>query len=747
MTVSTEPSRKPHPRQNGVRSTDHSLLIATLEATADGILVVDLGGKIVRFNGRFTEMWRIPRPILDSRDDDRAIAFVLSQLRDPDAFVSKVRELYAHPETDSFDVLDFLDGRVFERYSIPQRAGGRVVGRVWSFRDVTERVREERERAAAESRARGRLERLESLWRLLTKTDVRGEALAETILEEGRRALDLDYATLSQVDADGRVTSGASRARAAGRVSHASGHFDTAISALVHGAGRTVHRSDALTDSLMADDPPDEPSGLRAVIGTPLRIGERRFVLGFGSRRKRADPFTHEDCEYVELLAAYFGRYLHMTEQEDQITYLAYHDSLTGLSNRRRFLERVDEASARSRRMQRKFALMYIDLDRFKEINDTLGHTAGDALLAEAGVRLSSVVRAEDCAARVGGDEFAVLLSEMGSPDEAEELARRLSAALSAPYVVENREIQISSSIGIAVFPDDGDSSGSLLDCADAALYRAKEQGRRRLCFYSQEIAARLRRRRQLQSGLHQALERGEFSLVYQPVLRLADRSIEATEALLRWNLPERGVVFPTEFIPAAEETSLMVPIGEWVIRSAARQMGDWLRAGRRWRMAINISVVQLQDPNFITGLKAAIDEAGVPAPLIEIELTESAALRDPDAAQAIVAQCRELGMRVALDDFGTHYASLSHLKKLPVDIIKIDKSFVRGLPQDPNDAAIVRSVLALGNNFSCAVVAEGVENQAQLDWLTQNGCKLAQGFLLGMPMPVDAFESWTPDR
>ena len=720
---------------------EQSLLIATLEATADGILVVDRAGKIVRFNQRFARQWKIPREILDSGDDDRAITYVLSQLKDPDAFVDKVRSLYAHPDQESFDVLEFKDGRVFERYSVPQRSGGHSVGRVWSFRDVTERVCEERERAAAEARARRRLERLESLWRLLTDVSLSGDGLTDLVLSEGRRALELDYATISEVDGERLINHARSSSFGVGRPGTVL-RLDRTVASIVAEVGRTVDSADLKADPAYADDPRVRSNRLRAAIATPLQLGNRTFVLGFASRRPRSEPFSNEDREYIELLAAYFGRRLRLAEQEGQITYLAYHDSLTGLENRRRFLERVDEATSRSRRSHHKFALMYIDLDRFKDVNDSYGHIVGDAVLEEAGRRLRAVVRVEDPAARFGGDEFAVLLTDLKEPREVETLANRICETFSRPFQVDGRELQGSASIGIAVYPDDGRASTELLRCADAALYRAKEQGRGRFSFYSQELATQLLHRRQLQVGLRRAVDREQFELYYQPVLRL-DGTVEATEALIRWNHPDNGLVLPGDFLPVAEETGLMVPIGNWVIRTAARQLATWLRRGVVFRMAVNISVTQLQDPAFVARLKSELADAKLPPSLFEIELTASAALRDPDVAHAVVTECRKLGVRVALDDFGTHYASLSNLKKLPFDIIKIDRSFVRGLPLDQNDAAIVRSIIALGQNFGCSVVAEGVEAEDQAAWLRDNGCTLAQGFLLSRPMPATAMMRW----
>ncbi len=723
---------------NGVfdRQGEHSLLVATLEATADGILVVDAAGKIARFNERFAQLWRIPQHILDARDDEAAIGFVLGQLRNPDDFVSKVRELYAQPDAESFDVLNFKDGRIFERYSIPQRMDGVPVGRVWSFRDVTDRANEERARGLAEKRARRRLARLDSLWRLQTHEDRNSDGLARKILAEGKRALAVDFAAIG--DAFGERHTDRDEPEPSGAI----GSCMAALGALVDHERITVvldssHPKIGDTEKELLS------AGLHDAIATACWLDAKKYVLVFASSTARSEPFTQEDREYVELLSAYLSRVLRDLDQRSRIAHLAYHDSLTGMENRARFLERLGEAAALSARTNRRFAVLYVDLDRFKDVNDSAGHATGDRVLLEVARRLHKTVRQSDACARFGGDEFAVLVPEVESVSELSVLAERIGRTLGEPYRIDETDIYLSASAGIVVFPDDGDCADTLLRRADAAMYRAKEDGRNRYRFYSEEIAARLERRQAIQSGVRDALERGCLELYYQPIVDLETGRPHAAEALLRWNRPGVGVVTASEFIAEAEDAGLMPAIGEWVITQALSQLGSWTRAGLDLRVAINVSAMQLQDAALISTLREAIAATAVDATRIELEITESAALRNPDAAAAVLQECRSMGIRVSLDDFGTQYASLAYLKRLPVDVIKIDRSFVAGLPSQLEDAAIVRSVISLGTNLGRTIVAEGVELAEQAAWLRNEGCRFAQGYLLGVPMSVSNFDGW----
>jgi len=722
------------------RQTEHSLLVATLEATADGILVVDAAGKIARFNERFAQLWRLPQEILEKGDDDAAIGFVLGQLSDPEMFISKVRELYAKPEAESFDILTFKDGRIFERYSIPQRMDGKPVGRVWSFRDVTDRANGERARDLAETRARRRLARLDSLWRLQTHEDRNSDGLARTILAEGKRALGMDFAAIGDAVGERHID------RADAEISGAIGACMAALGALVDHERPTIEfdRRSSNSDVPSAEL---EAAGLHDAIATACWLDSKKYLLVFGSSVPRAEPITQEDREYVELLSAYLSRVLRDLDQRSRIAHLAYHDSLTGMENRARFLERLTEAAALSARTNRRFAVLYVDLDRFKDVNDSAGHATGDRVLLEVARRLHSTVRQSDACARFGGDEFAVLVPEVDSAAELSILAQRIGDAMAAPYCIDETDIYLSASTGIVIFPEDGDGPDTLLRRADAAMYRAKEDGRNRYRFYSEEIAARLERRQTIQSGVRDAIERARLELYYQPIMDLETGRPHSAEALLRWNRPGHGVVPAVDFIAEAEDAGLMPLIGEWVITQAVAQLGSWTRAGLDLRVAINISAMQLQDAGLISTLRAAIASAVVDARRIELEITESAALRNPDAAAAALHECRAMGIRVALDDFGTQFASLAYLKRLPVDVIKIDRSFVAGLPSRLEDAAIVRSVISLGATLGRTIVAEGVELEEQAAWLRIEGCRFAQGYLLGVPMPVAAFDAWVASR
>ncbi len=717
---------------------EHSLLLATLEATADGILVVDRTGKIVRFNDRFRRLWRIPEEILASRDDDRAIAYVLSQLKHPEAFIAKVQELYTNPEAESFDVIEFLDGRVFERLSVPQRVDDQAVGRVWSFRDVTELAVEER-------RAKRRLGRLDALWRLVSKSEARREDLVRQVLEEGSRALAFGIALLAHREGPSVILDYASSSSDQRSNKLRAGHEH--VAAVILDAKASVMTADLEKDPALAKRLALQAPGIRGLIGTPVRVGEKTYAVIFASPTPLATAFDDEDRTYVELLGDYIARILMMREQDRQISYLAYHDALTGIANRMQFVLRLGETISAAKRRNRRFGLVYIDLDRFKEVNDTLGHAGGDAILVEAARRITRAVREEDLVARLGGDEFAVLITEIEGPDDARELAQRICTVLATPFRTGHHDFYLSASAGIALFPEDGDSAETLFTNADAAMYRAKEEGRDKFTFYSNDIAQSLQHRQQIREGLRQALAQSELTLYYQPVLNIRSNEVIGCEALMRWQHPQRGLLLPGEFIPLVEETNLMVRMGTWGLTTAFRQSRRWSDLGMQLRLAVNLSARQFQDPQFVTMLRTALAESGADARSIELEITESVALRDPGVAQTTIDECRRLGFRVVLDDFGTYYSSLSYLKKLGADTIKIDKSFVDGLPGDDGDAAIVRAIIALGRSLGREIIAEGVETIEQARWLVREGCTTAQGFLFARPMTAEAFESWLRTR
>jgi len=542
-----------------------SLLTATIEATADGILVVAADHRIARFNRRFVDMWRIPQDIIDSGDDDRALEFVLDQVKDPAGFIAKVEELYARPGAESFDTIDFKDGRIFERYSCPQLVGGQPAGRVWSFRDV--------------------------------------------------------------------------------------------------------------------------------------------------SQRKRA---------------------------EERIQFLAFQDALTGLPNRVLFRDRMGQAIVHAERAGTKIALLFLDLDNFKTINDSLGHFVGDALLRMVAERLRLCMRETDTISRQGGDEFLILITDLGEADTATPVVDKVMEAFEAPFATESGEMIASASIGIAVFPDDGKDFDNLLKKADTAMYRAKDAGRSAYRFFNAQMDIEAVERLDMRNGLRMAVERGEFVLHYQPLVDLRDGTIVGVEALLRWNHAERGLLNPDEFIPAAEESGLIVAAGEWVLREACAQAVAWRDAGFAGRtVAVNLSAVQFLRGNLEATIMEVLRQTGLEPGLLELELTESILIRDTENTLAMVKRLKALGVRLSIDDFGTGYSSLSYLKRFSVDSLKIDRSFIRDLASNPEEVAIVRAIIQMAHSLDLRTIAEGVEDESQLARLREFGCDAAQGFYFAPPMPV----------
>jgi diguanylate cyclase (GGDEF)-like protein len=445
-------------------------------------------------------------------------------------------------------------------------------------------------------------------------------------------------------------------------------------------------------------------------------------------------------------------------QHEARLSHLANYDGLTGLPNRSLFRDRLQQAMARSRRSSRPCALMFLDLDRFKHINDSLGHDVGDRLLVEVSKVLAGCLRETDSLARdaaegegvyrLGGDEFTVLVEDLAGTEALVQIAQRILRAVKRPFVVGEHELFVSASIGITVYVDDQTDLDGLVKQADMAMYRSKELGRDTYFFFNEELNHEATERHQLEAQLRHALQRNEFRLHYQPKADLRSGAITGVEALLRWQPAGQPLVGPDRFIPLLEETGLIVPVGSWALREACAQMMRWQRDGMRpITLAVNLSARQFRQQDLIGDIEQALQATGFDPTLLEIELTESMLIGDSEAVLGILTELGAMGVRIAIDDFGTGHSSLSYLKRFDVDTLKIDRSFVRDTPHDPEDSAIATAVIALAHGLRLKVVAEGVESQAQLDFLRAQGCDQAQGYLLSRPLDADAFARWLRER
>ena len=424
-----------------------------------------------------------------------------------------------------------------------------------------------------------------------------------------------------------------------------------------------------------------------------------------------------------------------------QMTHSAQHDFLTGLPNRMLLNDRVSHAILLAPRHLKKVALLFLDLDGFKHINDSLGHPTGDKLLQSIGRRLVDCVRSSDTVSRQGGDEFVVLLSEMEQSEDAAITARRMLHSVAEAHSINDRDLHITTSIGVSVFPDDGLDAETLIKNADTAMYQAKENGRQSYQFFKSGMNVRAVERQSIEESLRRALEYQEFTLHYQPKINLKTGDITGAEALIRWTHPIRGLVPPSQFIPVAEDCGLILPIGIWVLHEACKQAREWMDAGLPVRtIAVNISGMQFRNDNFLHDVFAILSETGLDPTCLELELTESVLIKRADTAASVLQSLRSRGVQIAIDDFGTGYSSLSYLTKFPIDALKIDQSFVRQISTTPGDVNIVTAVISMGRSLKLRVVAEGVETQEELSFLQSHSCEEAQGYYFSRPVPPQKF-------
>ena len=664
-------------------------LRATLESTADGILVCDLKGDIRNYNRHFAALWDVPEEVLLKRNDAALYEHLASHVLDPGLYAAQLQVLADSPLLASVDVLTLRSGRVLERVSQPQYSRGQPTGRVFSYRDVTQ-ARD------AESRLR----------------------LAAKVFESSLDAIfitDADFVILA-------VNPGCERLA------------DSTQAALLGASPQKLFHDphdfefvSSVEQKLLVDGFWQGQMWLKRNGATACAVQVSWVLL-------------RDDRGAVVQTIVFFRDLTDELSAQQRIEKLAYSDVLTGLPNRLMLSQRVEFSMRMTERGAGEFGVFFIDLDRFKNINDSMGHTFGDRVLIEVADRLKRCLREVDTLCRLGGDEFVIFLHELDA-HAAEVLAHRIMETMGRSFQLDDMSFSVGCSMGIALYPEDGRSLDELIKCADTAMHLVKQRGRGNFRFYQPQMNVDLLSRIKMDHAMRQAMAQGLFRLHYQPQISLSSGCLLGAEALIRWTDAELGSVPPAQFIPLAEESGFIIVIGNWVLEEAVRQAVQWQNNGMPVTVSINVSALQFQQADFVAIISNALNRAGLSPQLLELELTESILVNDANDALDRLHALAALGITMSIDDFGTGYSSLAYLKKFPISKLKIDRSFVIGLPEDESDRAIVSATIGMARGLKLKVVAEGVETRAQRDYLAGLGCESFQGYLCSPGLPADEFE------
>lgn len=666
-------------------------LRATLESTADGILVTDMEGSIRSYNQHFARLWNLPFDVLTRRDDAAVYDWMASCVQDVQQYDQRLHAIRRSPLLEVTDVLALHSGQILERVTLPQYARGRPVGRVFSFRDITQRLKDDAQRRLAAKVFEASLD-------AVLIADPQHQVVAANPLCEGLLGKPVDQ-LLGQ------------------------GVWDLLREEGSEGIPPRVQAGLELRGHWVGEMLCQHPSGNPI----PGHVSVVRV--------------TDSDGELAQIVV-FFRDVSDKLADKARIEELAYSDSLTGLPNRSRFAQRVSYLLPLLRRTGGQFAVAFVDLDRFKQINDSLGHPVGDQVLMEVARRLQRCVREVDIVARLGGDEFVMLLNQVNEQG-AEAVIQRTMTELGKPFELGGLSFSVTSSIGVAMYPQDGLTVDDLIKHADTAMYRVKDHGRSGYRFYQPQMNVDLLARMKMDHAMRQGLDLGEFSLHFQPQWSLADDQLVGAEALLRWNSAELGLVPPSRFIPVAEDSGFIVRLGDWVLEQGVLQAALWAKGGQAMRVSVNVSALQFQQIGFVARVADLLQQHHLQPHCLELELTESILVKDIADTLDRLQALSTLGVSLAIDDFGTGYSSLAYLKRLPIHRLKIDRSFVTGLPNDVSDSGIVRAVTTLALSLGLKVVAEGVETPEQHAFLRDVGCHEFQGYLRAAPMSVADFEAF----